>query len=147
MSHEKLPDDPVLRAIARRREKKNFKSTPQARPPKRETKKTEEGLMVNPLTKRPMKIGGRAHKAYLKKIAQGQETTVSLPTPSRKRKKFNPPRETYDTEIEQLVNYARALLPAAEVDTLFTLGGEGGKEEEEEEEEVDTTSEYSEEEI
>jgi len=105
-------DDPVLQSISRRRQ--------QDQDHKEENKADEVDVIINPLTKRTMKVGGRAHKAYLK--SQGADITTRTtfskpqgrpaprqtqkPAASRKRKTMSDPLfEFEDADAdEQLTN-------------------------------------------
>ena len=130
-------DDAVLRAIERRREAKKNPRTKSPPTPNLETKATPMETMLNPITNRPMKIGGRTHKAYLKSLHEKPEVSpLSLGTmeqsapeekPSKKRKHAASAAaddelaavEMTEEELEKLITFAQTFLPAKTVDLLF----------------------------
>lgn len=144
MNREKQYEDPVLTAIRRRREgkKKTAYHEPQGRPVPRERKqqKQDQDLMINPLTNRPMKIGGRAHKAYLKKIEQNPD--ISKPSHRPKKRKRNGSDElNFNNEMEQVVAFARTILPEEELKSMFST--DQSKNKSEEDVEYSSGSDYS----
>lgn len=129
-----MSEDPVLKAIAKRRAQKQGQNDKQSNPSEKKKKgsnETKEELMINPDTKRPMKVGGRAHKAYLKKLngQLPQETRKSSPPRKKKRKTMedeaqeegssNEAEEVTEKELMQLMDFARTILPSHTVDKLF----------------------------
>ena len=130
-----MSEDPVLKAIAKRRAQKQGQTANRSNPNEKKKKtanEAKEELMINPDTKRPMKVGGRAHKAYLKKLngQLPQETQKSSPPRKKKRKAMeeeeaeeegssNETDEVTEKELMQLMDFARTILPAQTVDKLF----------------------------
>ena len=138
MSHS---DDAVLKAIARRKAQKtagNSKVKPAESALEAKESNSAPATIINPQTNRPMKVGGRAHKAYLK---SQNSTSSSTPVPrstspahletkqttedTRKTKKRKTVEEEAevdmtDAELEKLIGFAQTFLPEATVNLLFS---------------------------
>ena len=114
-----MPEDLVVQAIRKRRgliqknDSKETKRRPTERTEKKATRKKHQRqdvkteLIINPLTKRQMKVGGRAHKAYLKKLNEQtterpKQATSSTPQNSpRKKRKIRDDSDSDDFESEE----------------------------------------------
>jgi hypothetical protein len=118
-------DDSVLRAIEKRKSEKKKK-------PETKTVPTTTEIIINPVTKRPMKVGGRAHKAYLKSLStdstsehkepgqfQAEKLTEPPSTKKRKLEQVDEEIEMTEADLEKLINFAQTFLPAKTIDALF----------------------------